>query len=117
MNNLDKYLDSLFTKKADRTDPSDSFVTYLGNKLKYEFEKNYAKGPDPKPYNRWAFWIPIPAIALALILAVFLFGKTQSPATVSSQISETEKELAQIESETKELEQLLTEANIDEIFN
>lgn len=117
MNNLDNFLNAVFGKKKNSVEPDDSFVTYLGNKLKYEFEKNYAKGSDPKPYRRWSLWIPIPAVTLALILAVFLFGKTQPPVTVSSQISETEKELAQIESETKELEQLLTEANIDEIFN
>src|SRR3989338_3916530 len=110
MNNLDNLLNAVFGKKSNRVEPDDSFVTYLGNKLKYEFEKQYFKGSDPKPYRKWAFWIPLPAIALAIFMIVFLFNRNQTTVTVSSQVQEAENEIAMMETEMAELEQLLNEA-------
>ncbi len=117
MNNLDNLLNAVFGNKKNSVEPDDSFVTYLGNKLKYEFEKKYARRPNPIPHRKWLAWFALPSLTMALILIIFLLGQNRATATISSQISETEKELAVIESETKQLEQLISEANLDEIFN
>lgn len=71
IDNFDSYLNNLFNKKRASNVPDDSFVTYLGNKLKYEFEVMHKKKRETPAFSPPRFLLrPLWAVVLTTILLV-----------------------------------------------
>jgi hypothetical protein len=71
INNLDQYLEKLFGRQRTDKKPSSSFITFLENNLKYEFEKLYKKEKRfTSSIVSRLFPYPVWAVAFAFVLLV-----------------------------------------------
>lgn len=122
IDNLDDYLNSLFGKKTAEGVPSESFMTYLGNKLDFEFSRQVL-GPSGKksPVSaqisvlnwRLAF-ISCTIFIAAAGLLYFSKAKSVSHLTnLDASVSDIGQELTYLDAETQEAITSLDE-NLDE---
>lgn len=113
VNNLDKYLNSLFGKKEHKKiAPEDSFVTYLGNRLKFEFAQKYKREEKTSAFSpllpifSWRL-APVGILALVIIFAgTVYFSKSRNNnqlVAIDKSISNIESELAYLDQETQEI--------------
>jgi len=121
IDNLDNYLENLSRKKRVSNVPDDSFVTYLGNKLKYEFSQKYSQKKKMHVYSSLlpTFTWRLAFASVVIILVVFMgtryLSQTKTAnqlASLDASITSMEKELAFLDKETQE-----TTAGIDETID
>lgn len=99
---VDKYLNNLFNKREAGVVPDDSFVTYLGNKLKFEFSRKYSKAPTP--FFSWRLALATFAVLIVLVGVVYL-SKTKTAnqmADLDIALTKTTNELSFLDKEVKE---------------
>lgn len=121
IDNLDKYLENLFSKKRASNVPDPSFVTYLGNKLKYEFSQKYSQKkkvrvfPSFLPTFTWRLAFASAFIMLVVFIGTRYLSNTNTNnqlAGLDASITSMERELAFLDKETQE-----TTVSIDETID